>query len=253
MKKTGIIRVGTSGWHYAHWVGPFYPEGTPPERFLEYYSARFDTVEINNTFYRLPDEKTFGAWAVSTPPGFIFSVKASRLITHLKKLKEPSSTTPAFFKAAGSLGGRLGPVLFQLPPRWRANPGRLEGFLEELPEGPRYAFEFRDGTWHTDEIYDILKRHKAAFCIFDLDRRESPPVVTAGFVYVRLHGPDGPYRGRYPDGTIRRRAEEFAGWAERGLDVYCYFDNDEAGYAPADALRLAAALGRPGNGERKGS
>ena len=241
MKK---IFIGTSGWHYAHWSGPFYPQGLPKEGFLGYYARHFDTVEVNSSFYRLPEEDTVRAWRDSVPEGFIFSVKASRFITHNKNLKDPETTLPLFFDRVGLLGGKLGPVLFQLPPGWKINIERLEGFLDALPKGHRYAFEFRNPTWFDAGVYGLLKKHNSAFCIYDLDRTLSPVEATADFVYLRLHGPDGPYRGRYTDNSLRGWAGEFSRWVGQARDVYCYFDNDEAGYAAADALRLKGFLAR---------
>ena len=240
--RPGKIHVGTSGWHYAHWVGPFYPPETRPAAFLEHYARHFGSVEINATFYRLPKPATLVAWRDCTPPGFLFACKASRFITHMMKLKEPARTA-LFFDTIAALGDKLGPVLFQLPPRWRLDIERLCAFLDALPAGLRYAFEFREESWFAPAVYRLLERHGAALCAYDLDRRRSPVRVTAPFVYVRLHGPDGPYRGRYSGQALSGWARRLLGWRERGLDSYCYFDNDEAGHAAQDALRLAAMVG----------
>lgn len=232
------LRIGTSGWHYGHWIGPFYPEGTPKKNLLEYYSTRFDSVEINNSFYRLPEESTFLAWRRTVPEDFLFSVKASRLITHNKKLKDPGATVPPLMERAVALKEKLGPILFQLPPSWKLNLERLREFLSALPGGFKYAFELRNHEWFVPEVYDALKRHNAALCIFDLDYFQSPVEVTADFVYMRLHGPDGSYRGSYPEGTLREWAGRIKKWRRDGKEVYCYFDNDEAGYAAQNALKL---------------
>src|SRR5215217_2193905 len=146
------IRIGTSGWHYEHWRGPFYPENLSKGGFLEYYAGHFDTAEINNSFYRLPEKKTLVRWRETVPEGFVFSVKASRYLTHMKKLKDPREPLGRLLDRVSVLGTRLGPILFQLPPRWRANPERLQGLLEILPENHRYAFEFRDPSWFDDKI-----------------------------------------------------------------------------------------------------
>jgi uncharacterized protein YecE (DUF72 family) len=230
--------IGTSGWHYDHWVGTFYPRDLPDEAFLEYYAGYFESTEINNSFYRLPEKKTLIRWRYAVPEGFVFSVKASRYLTHMKKLKDPREPVERLFDRVSVLGTGLGPILFQLPPRWRSNPERLEGLLEILPENHRYAFEFRDPSWFDGEVYGLLAQHEAAFCVYDLGGMTSPMEVTADFAYVRLHGPDGPYRGRYGDRRLDRWASAFSAWLKEGLDVYCYFDNDEAGYATQDALRL---------------
>lgn len=232
------IYIGTSGWSYAHWKGPFYPEDIADAAMLGYYAERLSTVEINSSFYHLPQESALSHWKATVPSGFLFSAKASRYITHMKKLKDPDRSLPPFLSRIGLLGDRLGPLLFQLPPRWHCNPERLGAFLKALGSDRRCAFEFRDPSWEDPAIYDLLARHGAALCIHDLDGRLSPRELTAGFVYVRLHGPDGPYRGSYDRRALAGWAETFHDWADRGLEIFCYFDNDEAGYAALNALEL---------------
>lgn len=236
------MHIATSGWHYGHWIGPFYPVGVRKKDLLGYYCTRFNTVEINNSFYRLPDEKTLAMWRETVPEDFIFSVKASRFITHMKRLNDPDRTLPAFFERMASLGAKLGPVLFQLPPRFKVDMERFEEFLKALPGGRRYAFEFRDTSWFEEGVYEMLKKYNAAFCIYDLDFILSPREITADFIYVRLHGPAGRYRGRYGDGVLSDWAEFFSRSIRKVKAVYCYFDNDEAGYAPQDAWRLIEML-----------
>ncbi|MGE5489557.1 MAG: DUF72 domain-containing protein [bacterium] len=238
-----MIRIGTSGWQYKHWRGPFYPADLPASRMLAFYLEHFDTVEVNNSFYRLPALETFENWKAASPPGFLFAVKGSRFITHMKKLKDPEPSSRKFFDAVAGLGSKLGPILWQLPPFWQVNAERLDEFLSVLPRRRRYAFEFRNETWFTGEVSAILKRHKAAFCIYDLDYRQSPRTVTADWVYVRLHGPDGKYSGSYPDDALKEWARQFDEWTREGRDVYCYFDNDQAGYAVRNALRLRELVG----------
>jgi uncharacterized protein YecE (DUF72 family) len=172
------------------------------------------------------------------PPGFVFSVKASRYITHMKKLKDPSEPVRAFLGTMKLLGDRLGPVLFQLPPRFRVNAERFRAFLRSLPKPYRYAFEFRDHTWFLDEVYGALERRGAALCIYDLEGETSPVRVTADFVYLRLHGPGGAYEGKYGAKALRGWADAIQSWAGEGKDVYCYFDNDEKGYAAQNAREL---------------
>jgi uncharacterized protein YecE (DUF72 family) len=234
--------IGTSGWHYDHWKGPFYPSGVPEKDFLGYYAGRFGTAEINNSFYRLPERETLLRWRSAVPEGFVFSVKASRYLTHMKKLKDAQEPLERLLDRVDALEDKLGPILFQLPPRWRSNPERLQGFLEALPEGRRYAFEFRDRSWFDEKTYELLRRHGSSFCLYDLDGKTSPEVMTADFAYVRLHGPDGPYRGRYGAERLAEWAGTFSAWLKEGLDVYCYFDNDEAGYAVQDALEMARMM-----------
>jgi uncharacterized protein YecE (DUF72 family) len=242
MGNKRAIFIGTSGWHYEHWKGPFYGPGLAGDRMLVEYSRHFRSVEINNSFYRLPESENFAQWRESVPERFVFAVKASRYITHMKKLKDPRQPLAQFMEKAEFLGEKLGPVLFQLPPRWRLNLERLRTFLGVLPENRRFAFEFRDESWIDDRVFEALSEEGVAFCIFDLDGRLSPQEVTADFVYIRLHGPDGPYRGQYPTRTLAGWAGAISTWSGQGKDIYCYFDNDEAGYAPLDALRLRDML-----------
>jgi uncharacterized protein YecE (DUF72 family) len=246
--RRGVARIGTSGWQYKHWKGTFYPGRLADRDALDFYFARFDTVEVNNSFYRLPSRETFEGWKRRTPPGFLFAVKGSRYLTHMKKLGDPEAGIAEFFGAARGLGRKLGPVLFQLPPFWKLNLERLDAFLSALPPRGRYAFEFRNATWHVPEVLEVLRRHGAAWCIYELAGFVSPMEVTAGFAYVRLHGPGKEkYQGSYPPETLEAWAARIRAWTARGIDVYLYFDNDMLGYAPANAAALRALL----NGERK--
>jgi len=194
VKMPGAIHIGTSGWHYEHWQGPFYPEELPKSQFLHYYRERFHTVEINNSFYQLPKEKTLIDWRESVPEGFIFAVKGSRYITHMMKLKDPQQTIEPLFDRIKLLKDKLGPILFQLPPRWRFNAGRLRDFLAVLPGGNRYALEFRDPSWLTLEAYRILADHGAAFCIYEFAGFLSPKEITADFVYCASTVREAPIR-----------------------------------------------------------
>jgi len=234
----GKIQIGTSGWAYKEWRGDFYPESLRQADEFEYYQTQFQTVELNNSFYRLPTKETFEHWKSTTNKEFTFSVKASRYITHMKKLKEPIASSSRFFENVAGLGGKLAVVLFQLPPHWRYNKDRLSEFLKAPPKGIRYTFEFRDTSWHNNEVYEMLKNHNCAFCIFDLDRQLSPLEVTADFVYIRLHGPAGKYSGSYSDDELVDWADKCRNWSAEGKDVFVYFDNDIGGHAPHDALRL---------------
>jgi uncharacterized protein YecE (DUF72 family) len=240
-QKKKRVFIGTSGWHYADWRGPFYPEEARASEFLEYYSRRFDTAEINNSFYGMPETRMFREWKNSVPADFIFAVKGSRYITHMKKLRDTREAAARFVKRARELGGKLGPILFQLPPRWKANKERLRDFLKGLPKDTRYAFEFRDPSWFDDSIYRSLAERNAAFCIYDLGGRTSPLEVTSDFVYIRLHGPGGPYQGEYTGRRLKRWAGLISKW-KKNRNVYCYFDNDQKGYAPKDAFKLKAML-----------
>ena len=235
------VYIGTSGWHYEHWKGPFYPSWLSSGDMLSYYGRHFRSVEINNSFYRLPTREQFRAWHDQSPPGFVFSVKGSRFITHLKHLKDPAPALELLFKRTGALKEKMGPVLFQLPPRWKLNIDRFREFLGALPRH-RFAFEFRDPSWFRDEVTEALQRRGAAFCVYQLAGKVSPLIVTADFVYVRLHGPAGAYQGRYSDGDLRGWARLAWRWRSAGKDIYFYFDNDQAGFAAQDAARFARAL-----------
>jgi uncharacterized protein YecE (DUF72 family) len=241
---TGQIHIGTSGWHYQHWKGPFYPSDISDGEMLAHYAGQLKTVEINNTFYQLPERETIATWRETVGTGFRFAVKANRYITHMKKLKDPEEPVDRFLSRITELGDRLGPILFQLPPNWRFNAARLQSFLEILPAHHRYAFELRDPDWIRPEACHILANHGAAFCIYDFHGRQSPKEVTADFVYVRLHGPHDAYRGRYDAETLSGWAGAFATWERQGKDVYCYFDNDEKGYAAQNALELREMMSR---------
>ncbi|WP_197721766.1 DUF72 domain-containing protein [Sulfuritortus calidifontis] len=234
------MHIGTSGWVYPYWRGRFYPEDLAEPDWLGFYARYFSSVEINRSFYRLPTKAVFAHWRDATPAGFVFSVKAGRFISHMKKLKAPESTLPPLLDAVAGLGDKLGPLLFQLPPNWRVNPERLRAFLEALPRGLRVAFELRDTSWHNDAVLALLAEHNAAFCIYDLAGFESPRLISADFTYLRLHGPGAAYSGRYG----RRALEAWAAWlARQPVDTaYVYFDNDEAAYAVRDAAELQKLL-----------
>lgn len=242
MAKRGKLHIGTCGWHYKHWTGPFYPVGTKSTTMLERYAARFSSVEIDSSFYRLPSAESLQRWKAETPGNFSFTCKASRYITHMKKLKDPEQILPAFLERMSTLGDKLKVVVFQLPPRWRCNLERLERFLAALPQGRRYAFEFRDESWFNSEVYDALRKHNAAFCIYDLGGRRSPLAVTSNFVYLRLHGPAEPYAGAYSSRHLARLAALIRDWRQDDLDAFIFFDNDAEGHAPRDALKLKAML-----------
>ncbi|MFO8141014.1 MAG: DUF72 domain-containing protein [Marinobacter sp.] len=245
MSTNAEIRIGTSGWDFDSWRGSFYPDGLGGEALLPEYAHHFNTVELNNSFYRLPAQTSVKAWREASPDGFLFSAKASRYLTHMKKLKDAGEGLDRFLAALAPFGSKLGPVLFQLPPRWRVNVGRLTTFLERLPRGYRYAFEFRDTSWLCDEVYEILKEYNVALCYYHYKGYRSPPVATADFVYIRLHGPgEKAYTGSYDGRTLAGLARRFVNWAREGRDVFCYFDNDDKACAPRDARRLLDAIHR---------
>ena len=210
---------------------------------LEFYTRHFRTVELNNTFYRLPQPKGLNNWRDSTPHDFCFAMKGSRFLTHMKKLKDPEPGIARFFERAELLGEKLGPIVFQLPPHWEADAERLDAFLRELPKGHRYAFELRNATWHTPEIYAILRKRRAAFCIFEIAGFHSGFEITADFTYVRLHGPEGAYQGSYSEAVLQQWAERIKIWRGELRGIYIYFDNDQAAFAPTNALELAELVG----------
>jgi uncharacterized protein YecE (DUF72 family) len=237
------IRIGTSGWHYESWHGRFYPRELRKKDLLKYYATRFDTAELNAPFYRTPAMETVKAWRQGTPADFCFAWKASRFITHWKRLTGKSKNSIELLETRlKGLGGKTGPVLFQLPPRFRANADRLSAFLKMLPGRHRYAFEFRDESWYEPKILDLLREHDVALCISDHADAPAPWEVTARHVYVRAHGPTGRYRGHYSDKTLRLWARRIRAWRKQRRDVYCYFDNDQKSAAPADAQKLMALL-----------
>jgi uncharacterized protein YecE (DUF72 family) len=239
----GRCYIGTSGWSYRHWRGPFYPSGmSKGAEQLRFYAERFDSVEVNGTFYRLIETDTFRRWREETPKRFVFACKGSRYLTHMKRLKDPEQGVGRFFERVEALEGKLGPVVFQLPGRFKPDRERLGGFLKALPKGHRYAFEFRDPRWFEPEILGLLRQHGAALCLYEFAGEQAPLEITASFVYIRLHGPDGPYRGSYSDAALRTWAKRIGAWAKKGLDVYCYFDNDDHAFAPQNALRLKELL-----------
>ncbi len=234
----GEIRIGTSGWHYPHWRGSVYPRDLPAADWLAWYAERFNTVEINSTFYRLPQPAAVTDWRKHTPDDFRFACKASRFITHMKKLKNPRTSTKRFFETVKRLGTKLGPILFQVPPRFRPDTGRLEAFLHAVPRKRSYAFEFRDPRWHTEAVCEVLAAHDAAFCQYELAGFQTPPLVTARLIYIRLHGPDGAYAGSYGERALKSWAERISNWSKQGHAVHCYFDNDDSGFAFHNAKTL---------------
>jgi len=238
------IRIGTSGWHYKHWCGPLYPKKCPSSQWFDLYARVFDTVEVNNTFYRLPTEDALRNWHDAAPRKFCFSVKASRFITHIKRLRDPDNAISLFFSRVELLRSKLGPILFQLPPRWHVDPGRLADFLPALPRGHRYVFEFRDESWNTPTIFDLLRRHKIAVCIHDWCGSQSPMELTADFTYIRFHGTTGKYQGNYGDSLLGDWADRIKGWATHLSHIYAYFNNDQHGYAVNNAQTLQHLLHR---------
>jgi uncharacterized protein YecE (DUF72 family) len=235
------IRVGCSGWQYRHWRGNFYPSDLPQREWLEYYSKAFDTVEVNNSFYKLPAEGLFSGWRSRVPARFVFAVKASRYLTHMKKLKDPADPLDRVFSRAFELEQKLGPVLYQLPPQLRKNVDRLAGFLDALPDTRTilHAVEFRHSSWYDDEVFSLMERHGVAMCLHDMAGSVPPRERVGKFIYVRFHGGTGKYSGAYT-------AEQLHDWAdwlgEQRKPAFVYFNNDIGGQAPVDAKQLLRLL-----------
>lgn len=238
----GRLFIGTSGWHYESWIGPFYPPRCPKPKLLAFYADVFRATEINLSFYRLPSEQAVAAWRGGTPEGFLFSWKVHRVITHYRRLRGTQDDVANVFARMGGLGEKGGPVLFQLPPRFRADRDRLADFLRTLPANGRYTFEFRDPSWYEPAIFELLSDFGVSLCLSDHAHAPTPWLATADFVYVRGHGPSGRYHGSYDDAALGEWASASAAWLREGRDVFCFFDNDIKAAAPADARRFAALM-----------
>lgn len=239
--ERATARIGTSGYEYDHWVGPFYPDALPRDRRFEHYSSRFDTVEINSTFYGLPGAETFDAWRERAPGGFVYALKFSHYGTHLKHLKNSRDTIGNFLERARRLRNHLGPILVQLPPNWGVDPDRLQAFLASTPRDVRWTLELRDPSWLCEDVYALLRDAGAALCVHDMIE-DHPREVTADWVYLRYHG-DG-YAGGYSHQKLTADARRIASHLEQGRDVYAYFNNDAGGHAVEDAANLRRYLRR---------
>jgi uncharacterized protein YecE (DUF72 family) len=232
--------IGTSGWTYDGWRGSFYPDDEPKKNWLTWYSSQFNSTEINGSFYRTPSLEAVRAWREQTPDDFLFAWKASKFITHWKRLTEKCDNSLELMETRlKALGPKLGIVLFQLPAHFKANRDRLASFLKMLNKRRRYSFEFRDASWYEPPILKLLEDHNISLCLSDHHDAPAPWLVTARHVYIRGHGPTGEYKDRYPKRTLEKWAADIKKWRKRRLDVYCYFDNDQKTAAPKDARRLA--------------
>lgn len=240
--QTGLIKIGCSGYLYRHWREVFYPPKLPATRWLQFYSQTFATLELNNTFYTLPAVTTFDHWREITPDNFIFALKASRFLTHMKKLKEPEQPLARLFERAVHLQPKLGPVLYQLPPHWGFDLERFVSFLKALPPGYQHAVEVRDTSWLNPQFFSALEKYQVAYCITSLPYYQTPVVATAKFSYFRFHGSGQMYNYCYTQKELRHWAAEMLRFAGQGYPVYTYFDNDPQGWAVQNALELTTII-----------
>lgn len=245
MAGRATLRVGTCGYQYDHWRGVLYPEGLARAHWLQRYAEVFDSVEIDSTFYGLPSAATVERWRTGVPQGFLYSLKMSRYLSHVKRLREPEEPVSRFVERARRLGPHLGPVLVQLPPRFRVDAGRLDAMLAAAPKDLRWAVELRDRSWLCQEVYGVLRAHGAALCLHDmLDRH--PRELTAGFVYLRYHGDR--HAGSYSPQRLSAEARRIRGYLQDGRSVFAYFNNDAEGHAVRNALALRRYLAPPASG-----
>lgn len=234
--------IGTSGWHYDDWRGIFYPEKLPKRRWLEFYASHFNTLELNNSFYRLPSKDAFKNWYHTSPPDFVFSVKVSRFITHVKRLKDCADAVGNFMSRARLLKEKLGPLLYQLPPGMRRDDEKLAIFLAGLPGDLKHVLEFRHESWFAEDVFNLLRRYHAGFCVLDMPSLTAPLLATTDFIYVRFHGRQGLYSSLYTDDEMADWAEKIQGLAGKVAAVYIYFNNDVAGYALENARAIRAFI-----------
>lgn len=242
-KSVRNIRIGTSGWHYNHWIERFYPKDLPKNKWLTYYAKHFDTVEINNTFYHLPKAKTVENWHRITPKNFLYVVKANRFITHIKRLNEPAEPVERFFEIVNLLKEKLGPVLYQLPPSFHKELDRLKEFIGFLPDTTKSVFEFRHKSWFSQDTYKLLEKHNCSFCIHDMPGVKTPLVVTGDTIYIRFHGSTGRYEGNYTKSMLGKWAD----WIKKQKvkKSYAYFNNDYNAYAISNAKTLREMFQAP--------
>ena len=247
LRGQGKLYIGTSGYSYSHWEnGVFYPRGLPKLKQLEYYTNHFNTVEMNYPFYRLPSSKSFFHWKEVAPKGFIFAVKVSRYITHIKYLYQCKDAWKTFFKRALCLKDKLGPFLFQLSPNWKKDAERLKNFLEMLEKNNkkhRYVFEFRHPSWFSEDVYQILKKYKnLSLCLADSPGWPFKEIITGDFIYIRFHGGKTLYTSNYTEKELKNWAGKIKGYLKKGLDVYVYFNDDAMGFAVENAKTLKKLL-----------
>ncbi len=239
-----LVHIGTSGWSYNHWVGKFYPADIRKSKWLAYYSGEFNTVEVNSSFYHLPKPQTFINWENNTPEGFVFSVKVSRYITHIKRLAGSGEALNRLLSAAEKLGEKLGPFLFQLPPNFKKDRSRLTEILNILPEGGKFAFEFRDGSWFEKEIYELLDDSGCAIVISSSPEFPCKQIITGNLCYIRMHGSKHLYRSCYSEDELKRVALLINRNLKKNIETYVYFNNDAESYAVENARTIKGLVGQ---------
>ncbi|MDB5518939.1 MAG: hypothetical protein JWQ17_5697 [Tardiphaga sp.] len=233
------ILIGTSGWHYDSWRGPFYPPGLTIKQQLQYYASQLDSAELNGVFYRTPTPEAVRSWREQTGHDFVFTWKASKFITHWKRLSDRSINSLQLLESRLSLlGDKAGPILFQLPPNFAVDTDRLASFIKLLSRKRRYSFEFRHPSWYCAPVLRLLRDENISLCLSDHHDAPAPWRRTADFVYIRGHGPGGRYAGHYRPATLRAWAARIKSWKKQGCDVFVYFDNDQKSAAPLDAMKL---------------
>jgi len=237
--------IGCSGWHYEHWRGLYYPDELPRVKWLQFYAGQFNTVELNNSFYKLPSEKAFASWRESTPDSFIFAVKVSRFITHIKRLKNLGPAVENFLSRAVLLGDKLGPLLYQLPPNMKRNDELLRDFLSSLPPKYQHVVEFRNVSWIDEAVFDILRGYNIGLCVFDMPDFSCPLIATSDFAYIRFHGSEGLYSSCYSEEELSQWAKRIARLSETIKDSYIYFNNDADAFAVKNAITLENYLKNP--------
>jgi len=241
-----MLYIGTSGWQYTHWRRVFYPDKLPQREWLSYFAERFQTVEVNNTFYNLPEKSVFGQWRQNTPADFIFALKMSRYLTHLKRLHDPGEPVQRFMERAAALGPKCGPILLQLPPSHRADIELLDQTLATFDSSVRVAVEFRHESWFVPETRDVLERRHAALCLADNLRRKQPSWRTAEWGFVRFHEGTGANAPGYERDALRTWVQRIADTWKPSEDVFVYFNNDTGGHALKDAVTFAELAQRAG-------
>jgi len=237
--------IGCSGWHYEHWRGFYYPQELPKAKWLSFYARQFTTVELNNSFYRVPSEKAFSNWRESTPEDFIFAVKVSRFITHIKRLRNLGTAVENFLSRAAFLKEKLGPLLYQLPPSMKRNDELLQNFLSSLAPRYRHVIEFRHESWIDEAVFDILRTHNVGLCVFDMPGFSCPLVATSDFAYVRFHGSEDLYSSCYSDEELSQWAQRIARLGQNVKASYIYFNNDAEAFAVKNAMTLRTLLQSP--------